>query len=356
MADEARPDVQTRRDAPWVVLDSTVLGGNDRYLESAAGSLLRDEATAGRLRIAVPEVVLIESEANHRRDVEAAESRLVAARAALERLRVRQGHDLKPRKLRYREDLEEILRQAGAEVLPIPDVPHERLIAKAVNRRRPFNEKGTGYRDALVWDSLLGLLDRTGSQVILISRDHAFSEDGKTPELARDLAAELRERDHSGRVELYFELGDFTAQLPRAHELVTTWERWFRGDRSRAQALRDHLLEVANHDATTVISATNLPANARNARFLSFSNPRYFQVHEVWIASDDTTILNADLTVDYRQEFEALLPDPTAPAGIRTWTPMTADSSIVLTFEVIQHPDGEFAGRLVSWSDPRDSR
>ena len=86
----------TSSPTPWVVLDSHVFGGRDRYLESNAGQVLRSESRAGRLCIAVPEV-LIESDANHRRAVRAARDRLVATRRELEELRdPPDAHDFNP--------------------------------------------------------------------------------------------------------------------------------------------------------------------------------------------------------------------------------------------------------------------
>jgi hypothetical protein len=116
---------------------------------TSRGRLLRDESESGHLRIAIPEVALLEAEANHHRAVSAAESKLKAARESLEQRRAPQGGDLKPRQLTYRADLEEVLRVAGGEILPIPQVPHDQLVEEAVWRRRPFDAKGDGYRDAL---------------------------------------------------------------------------------------------------------------------------------------------------------------------------------------------------------------
>ena len=221
-----------------------MFGGHDRYLESAAGRLLRDEATAGRLRLAVPEVVLIESEANHRRAVREEESKLASARDALRQLRAPQGGDLAPRRLCYRTDLEEILSQAGAEILPIPSTPHGQLIAKAIERRRPFNRKGSGYRDALIWESVLELLERGPGPVALVSNDRdAFPDKPDNPKLAADLVRELADRGHPGRVALYFFLKDFTTTLPRARELVGDWTHILDDNPEYERDLTSHLID-----------------------------------------------------------------------------------------------------------------
>lgn len=353
-----RPIGESSSDSvPWVVLDSNVFHGADWFLESTAGRLLRDEAAAGRLRIAVPEVVLIESEANHGREVRAEEGKLAAARAALEQLRSPQGGDRAPRRLRYRSDLDEILSRAEAEILPIPDTPHEQLIARAVERRRPFNDKGGGYRDALIWESVLGLLDRSAELVALISNDRgAFPQKRDKPKLAADLVRELRDRGHAGRVALHFQLKDFTATLATARELVHDWTRVLADNPDYARKLTDHLVEIAHHEATAVIGSANLVEPARDARFVSFANPRDLRVVEVWVSAEGSAILDVSLTLDYTQEFETPVRDPLSPdmAKSYTWTTMESSSTIELAFEVLQHDRDEpshFAGRLVGWVD-----
>ncbi len=349
--------------APWVVLDASVFSGHDRYLDSAAGRLLRDESAAGRVRIAVPEVVLIESEANHRRAVQAARERLVAAHEALRELTTPQGRDLRPWRLHYREELEAVLHNAGGELLPIPAVSHLRLLERAALRQRPFDARGEGYREALVWESVLELLDSRPEPVMLVSDAHAaFSKSRAHPELAADLVTELQERGQERRVVLYFELGQFVAQIPRVRELATGWRHSISDNPGVEQALTQKLLEVGRADAGAVI-AGDLPAGkVRTPRFMTFTKPRNLRVEEAWVSPTGSSLLDVALTVDYTLEFEI----PTPP-GVRVepvakpweWTPVRSASTIVLRFEVIQHHPAdepqEFGARLVGWSDPRDS-
>lgn len=207
---------------------------------------------------------------------------------------------------------------------------------------------------------MLELLERGQAQVILISNDRAaFGEKKGMRRLAPDLLAELSESSHAGRVKLYFQLADFTAELPEAVELAASWQQVLTGDADTARQLTDYLVKIAGADAAHVIGAENLPGNVRNARFVSFTNPRDLHVNEARVAPDGgSTLLDVVLTADYRQEFEARLPDPAAPPGIFRWVEMTAESSIFLSFEVVQRAEepSEFAGRLVGWSDPRDDR
>jgi hypothetical protein len=359
-----RPIGSVQHIVPWVVLDATVFGGHDRYLESAAGRLLRDESAAGRLRIAVPEGVLIESEANHRRAVQAAREKLVASHEALRQFSLPspQGRDLRPWRLRYREELEQVLLRASGELLTIPAVSHLNLLERAAARRRPFDGRGEGYREALIWESVLELLDRRPEPVVIVSDSHAaFSETRAEPELAADLVEELAERGHPGRVRLYFELSQFVAQIPRVRELASGWRHSISENPAAEQALKQKLLEVSHADADAVIAA-DLPAGkVRTPRFVNFTKPRNLRLEEAWVSPTGSSLLDVALTVDYTLEFEI----PTSPssrvepvAKPWEWTPVRSSSTIVLRFEVIQHHPAdnpeEFGARLVGWSDPRE--
>jgi hypothetical protein len=360
-----RPISQGTDIVPWVVLDATVIGGRDRHLDSAAGRLLRDEAVAGRLRIGVPEAVVIEAEANQRRAVQAARERLVAAHEALGRVPSARGGDLRPWRLPYREDLVRVLRATGGEILALPGTPHIRLLQRAADRRRPFNGEGHGYRPALVWETVLALLSRAPGPLLLVSADHAaFSETRYAAELAPELATELADRGHAGRVGLYFELRDLVAQIPRVRELATGWRHSIADDAALREALLARLLQVAHAEGAAVLGA-DLPGGGVPApRILSFTDPRHLVVDEAWVSATGSSLLDVSMTVDYAVELDIPVPnagDPQVSVAPPEWTTVKSSSTIKLAFEVIQHhptdDPGEFGARLVGWSDPsRDAR
>ncbi len=348
-----------------MVLDATVIGGRDRYLESAAGRLLRDEAVAGRLRIAVPEAVVIEGEANHRRAVQAARERLVSAHEALRRMPGARGGDLRPWRLPYREDLRRVLGGTGGEILPLPDTPHVRLLERAAARRRPFYGDGHGYRPALVWETVLALLTRAPGPVFFVSADYAaFSETRYAAELAGELAAELVERGYAGHLALYFELRDLVAQIPRVRELATGWRHSIAEDPALREALTAKLLRVAHAEAGAVLGGDLPGGGARAPRILSFTDARHLVVDEAWVSATGSSLLDVSMTVDYTVELEIPLPGaggPQVSVAPQEWTAVKSSSTIALAFEVIQHhstdDSSEFGARLVGWSDPpRDPR
>ena len=82
--------------------------------------------------------------------------------------------------------------EAYDSVLPYPEVSHRALTMRAIHRRKPFDKKGSGYRDSLIWESIVTFAATVDGQVILLSEDGDFS-DGKGI-LAKELQSDLVER------------------------------------------------------------------------------------------------------------------------------------------------------------------
>jgi hypothetical protein len=82
----------------------------------------------------------------------------------------------------------EMLKKNGAKILPYPQVEHNIIVERAINRRKPFKDNGDGYRDTLIWFSLLEVIK--GSKDTLFFVTHNVTDFGKNtlfPELSDDL-------------------------------------------------------------------------------------------------------------------------------------------------------------------------
>jgi hypothetical protein len=196
-----------------VMVDTNIAGGaRDRPLESNVARRLLDETRRGNLRLVLPEVVIREA-ANlwaekvleHMRGARSAEAFLLRAgvsadlpRAVAEKTELRRGEE---------DRIRLTLAEAGAEVAPLPSCDHELLVERALLRRQPFDSRGRdGYRDVLIWESLLEL-DPDAGPVILLARDkRAFFEDGREEKgLSELLRGEAGDAFGPGRVHLFFE-------------------------------------------------------------------------------------------------------------------------------------------------------
>lgn len=86
-----------------------------------------------------------------------------------------------------------------AEELPYPSVDHEAVVQRAILRRRPFQDSGAGYRDTIIWESILEIADRPDidSIVFITNNSKDFLTEGR---LAPDLVEDLRGRGHSDSI------------------------------------------------------------------------------------------------------------------------------------------------------------
>ena len=75
-------------------------------------------------------------------------------------------------------------------VLDLTEASHESLVKRAVYRKRPFDENGSGYRDTLIWTSVVELATNTDENVILLSEDKIFKA-AKGEHLSKQLKDEL---------------------------------------------------------------------------------------------------------------------------------------------------------------------
>lgn len=92
----------------------------------------------------------------------------------------------------YETTLRLLLKRLGIEVVGIPEIPHLALVERAVSRRKPCDEKGDGYRDALNWLTVLAFANQLSDQeVYWISsniKDFANSDQSDFhPDLKADL-------------------------------------------------------------------------------------------------------------------------------------------------------------------------
>lgn len=91
----------------------------------------------------------------------------------------------------YRGYLEERLALLGAEMLPYPHQSHEEITKRALDRVAPFNANGGGYRDTCIWLSALDAAVELETEIVLVSNDKAFKQDGSDV-LATSLIAEAK--------------------------------------------------------------------------------------------------------------------------------------------------------------------
>lgn len=82
----------------------------------------------------------------------------------------------------------------GIKIIPYPSISHQELVKRNLARKKTFQETGKGYRDALIWESVKSICEKSLSlfenpKIIFVNKNHKdFCEEGLLhPDLKEDL-------------------------------------------------------------------------------------------------------------------------------------------------------------------------
>ncbi len=146
----------------FIVLDSTVFIA-DYWLRSPSFVLLRDFLNKTSATLVVPEVVFEEVVNHHKEDITKVRSNIRTALREAGRLirnfwgaremdswRSPSRTPLDP----YHKFLASELGALNAKIPSYSEIPHEEIVKRDLQRRRPFQQSGKGYRDTLLWETM----------------------------------------------------------------------------------------------------------------------------------------------------------------------------------------------------------
>jgi predicted nucleic acid-binding protein len=200
-----------------IVLDTNILVASPKLASHAWSSLIQN-AQEWDVRIVVPEVVVMETINVVTRNWSGKRAKAAAlelgvfdvgeARAVL-------LSEMDRKISSYGEFLRDRLERGGVEILRTPDVAHIDVATRASEGRAPFTKDKDGYRDTLIWYTVLAAADRYPASDIWFVSDNTDDFGPRQPDWTgggqgdredcpilfhSDLAAELEEGGLSDRV------------------------------------------------------------------------------------------------------------------------------------------------------------
>lgn len=96
----------------------------------------------------------------------------------------------------YRDKLQNRIKEIGGKVIQLPNPKIRSLFNRDIHGRKPFDTSGKGFRDTLIWESILEIYLDHSEDILLISNDKGFlttTDDGGTI-LHEDLICDLKMR------------------------------------------------------------------------------------------------------------------------------------------------------------------
>ena len=210
------------------VLDAnTVIA--EQFGASAHLSALLSASSAVGYKVYLPKTALEEIAAKYDRDVGHCAQEASKNLSSLSRLLGRPLYspvgefDSKEATKSFQDRLLTQLKAAESVILDYPSTPHDILVKRATLRKRPFDENGSGYRDALIWETVLELATQVEEPIVLVSKDKDFQD--AAGKLHGDLIKDLESlKLPTDKVTLATNVADLVDQHVRPYLGIVPWE------------------------------------------------------------------------------------------------------------------------------------
>ncbi len=207
-----------------VILDTNVVIADYR-LNNPNSKVLLEAAKKGDVEIIIPELVLDEIRNKYRQHLSKS---IAILNSKVDDITKKTGREVDSkigkRKLElfiseYNKFLEELIDELNINTIEYPIIDHKIIAAKAIQRKKPFKENGSGYRDSLIWEnvkSLLSPFDETSvtPELVFISNNKSDFYDGEKSKLHPELMLELEEEGYlKSSIRVYKTLNDFNEDI-----------------------------------------------------------------------------------------------------------------------------------------------
>jgi hypothetical protein len=177
-----------------IVFDTNILF-NRWYLDGPQFDLLRRHVASGRSTVTIPAIVVLELKNHYLKIVS-------EHLGAVQKLNPMLPEGYEPISLATPSDLAEDyvkqlrsrIAELGFREAPFTDILHESIVERAITRRRPFKDSGSGYQDCLIWETILqSVTDKVDVTYFVTTNHKDFAADDRQS-LHPDLLEDVRRR------------------------------------------------------------------------------------------------------------------------------------------------------------------
>lgn len=188
-----------------IILDSNIIH-KDYHLTGTRIITLSESVTKLGYEVMIPEVVVDEIESQYRSELIETYSNFKTSIKRLQSLVDFRAYDqvdldeiLEEKMSSFYNEYVARLKQLGIRILPYPKTSHKHLVSKELWRKKPFKDSKKGYRDALIWETVIDELKTfyglfPESQIVFLTQNTRDFSDNDA--LHGDLVCELIENNY----------------------------------------------------------------------------------------------------------------------------------------------------------------
>lgn len=176
-----------------IVLDSNIIRSN-WYLSGANMTVIEKLIKLNVCKLVVPDIVVLEVNNLFRKEVNKAIREVNSLKTILTELSLSVScPDTEEICGKYRDRLNERLDNLKVQRLTYSSIPQDKIVARAISSRRPFQEGGKGYKDAIIWENILSVAGSDDETFVITNDLNDFSDKSKDKQLHPDLVKDLED-------------------------------------------------------------------------------------------------------------------------------------------------------------------
>lgn len=219
-----------------------------------------------------------------------------------------QNHQLQKEAIAYREYLLETLTDVDVTLLPYPVVSHEEIVRRALDRKRPFDSRGSvGYRDFLIWCNVLEALAQYQAPVIFITQNTSDFMEADGPH--QDLLVDLEQRGiPSDRLIFCNSLDSFNSKfIVPALAKIDTLRLRIQNGTSASFDIRDwlsrNIIDLVGEDVIKYAGAAipeecgSASAQVKSIKSIEINDLRQMVSGDIYIQVEATLNIDINLTI-----------------------------------------------------------
>lgn len=204
---------------------------------------------------------------------------------------------------KYLDFLHQKLGTDSTNIIPYKNEYLPELVSRAINRRKPLDEKGQQFRDGLLWLSLLDYAENTPEKTVAFISDNPsdFCEKG-SGELSKELVAEALSKGIT--IKFYRTLNDFAKQHASVIDFIN--KEWI-STNLNFDVMEKMFLEIlGKKEEEKIINNTDLDSNEETTGYNSWTGyaKSWFEDFFVYEKTDGTILLNLELEIETEFEIE----------------------------------------------------
>lgn len=117
----------------------------------------------------------------------------------------------------YKKNLHNSLQKLRCDYFNYPSVSHETLLRKDLSRKKPFSIEGKGYRDSLIWYSIIEIIQtksEDNEEIVFVTNNPKDFFEENSHNLHKDLLEDLSKNDiNLDRIKCFANLKDLVEKL-----------------------------------------------------------------------------------------------------------------------------------------------